>query len=160
MSRLVRLLIAMIMITPLSTGGVAQARDAARANDQPGLFVGAKVTIPLGTHRKQPQQPQLGLSAGLRVQDPELGWMKQTTEARLAMPRQMDLLGLRVQGSADIRLSAVGQEIPLQQNEARMGADEGEGGNAGWWLAGGLLAGAAVAGIVVLSQAVDDSGGE
>lgn len=160
MSRLVRLLTAMMMITPLSTGSMAQARDAARANDQPGLFVGAKVTIPLGTYRKQPQQPQLGLSAGLRVQEPDLGWMKQTTQARLAIPRQMDLLGLRFQGPADVHLSAVGQEMRFQQNETRMGADEGEGGSAGWWLAGGLLAGAAVAGIVVLSQAVDDSGGE
>lgn len=160
MSRLVRLLTAMMMNAPLATGGIAQARDAVGANDQPGLFVGAKVTIPLGTHRKQPQQPQLGLSAGLRVQDPDFGWMRSTTEARLAPPRQMDLLGLHMRGSTDVRLNAVGREMRFQQGEIRLNADGDDGGNGGWWLAGGLLAGAAVAGVVVLSQAVDDSGGE
>jgi hypothetical protein len=72
----------------------------------------------------------------------------------------MDLLGLQMRGSTDVRLNAVGQELRFQQGEIRLNADGGEGGNGGWWLAGGLLAGAAVAGVVVLSQAVDDSGGE
>lgn len=150
----------LLLIAQLPVAGIAHARDVTTSNDQPGLFVGAKVTIPLGTHRKQPQQAQFGLSAGLRVQDPDFGWMKPTTEARLAPPRQMHLLGLQMRGSTDVRLNAVGQEMHFHQGELRLNADGGEGGNGGWWLAGGLLAGAAVAGAVVLSQAVDDSGGE
>lgn len=160
MNKLLGRLTGLLMIAQVTVAGNAHARDVTANNNQPGLFVGAKVTIPLGTHRKQPQQPQLGLSAGLRVQDPDFGWMRSTTEARLAPPRQMDLLGLHMRGSTDVRLNAVGQELRFQQGEIRLNADGGEGGNGSWWLAGGLLAGAAVAGVVVLSQAVDDSGGE
>lgn len=160
MKKLLGRLMGLLLIAQLPVAGIAHARDVTTSNDQPGLFVGAKITIPLGTHRKQPQQAQLGLSAGLRVQDPDSGWMKPTTEARLAPPRQMDLLGLQMRGSTHVRLNAVGQEMHFHQGELRMNADGGEGGNGGWWLAGGLLAGAAVAGAVVLSQAVDDSGGE
>lgn len=160
MKKLLGRLTGLLLIAQLPVAGIAHARDVTTSNDQPGLFVGAKVTIPLGTHRKQPQQAQLGLSAGLRVQDRDFGWMKPTTEARLAPPRQMDLLGLQMRGSTDIRLNAVGQEMHFDRDGIRLNANGDEGNNTIWWVAGGVLAGAAVAGIVVLSQAMNDSGEE